>query len=60
MNLYNVNYARKRPLTIRIVKDNFIAVAYEVRLFYLAVVKAKISMVSCVYYYESLQLCLYY
>ena len=34
VNRSRVNYARKRPLTIGIVKDNVIAVADEVRLFH--------------------------
>ena len=35
-----------------IFKDNIIAVIYEVRLFYLAIIKAKIVILSRVYYYE--------
>ena len=44
VNLSHVNYARKRPLTIRITKDNIIAVVYDVRLFYLALITAKITI----------------
>ena len=45
VNLSHVNYARKRKLTIGIVQNNIIAVVYEVRLFYLATIKTKLS--SC-------------
>ena len=45
VNLSHANYTRKRLLTIGIVNHNIIAVVYDVRLFYLAVIKRKLP--SC-------------
>ena len=61
VNLSHANCAKKnRPLAMKMLRMIIITTAYEVRMFYLAVIYMKIVIMSCIYYYESRQLGLYY